>query len=100
MGPHRYRLDDKSGNGSNLAEDWTYVSPSYGNDWLARDAEIVQKYHPDFIFFDWWIGQAYVRPYLAKFAAYYYNESSKRGPVGIVSYKWVDMQEAFGSVGY
>ena len=27
------------------------------------------------IYFDWWIGQPYVRPYLTKFAAYYYNES-------------------------
>lgn len=78
--------------GSNLAQDWTYVSPAYGEDWLARSAEIVQKYHPDFFFFDWWIGQPSVRPYLAKFAAYYYDMSQKTGPVGIISYKWVDME--------
>jgi alpha-L-fucosidase len=94
-GPAQIQLQDKKG-GDNLADDWTYVSPAYGNDWLARDAEIVQKYHPDIIFFDWWIGQAYVRSYLAKFAAYYYNESSKRGPVGIITYKWVDMEENSG----
>jgi alpha-L-fucosidase len=94
-GPAQIQLEDKKG-GSNLADDWTYVSPAYANDWLARDAEIVQKYHPDIIFFDWWIGQPYVRPYLAKFAAYYYNESSKRGPVGIITYKWVDMQQDSG----
>jgi alpha-L-fucosidase len=28
--------------------------------------------------------------------AYYYNESQKNGPVGIISYKWVDMQEHSG----
>jgi alpha-L-fucosidase len=95
-GPAQIQLEDKKGNGSNLADDWTYVSPAYANDWLARDAEIVRKYHPDIIFFDWWIGQPYVRPYLAKFAAYYYNESSKRGPVGILTYKWVDMQKDSG----
>jgi alpha-L-fucosidase len=95
-GPAQVQLQDKKGNGAELADDWTYVSPAYGNDWLARDAEIVQKYHPDIIFFDWWIGQPYIRPYLAKFAAYYYNESSKRGPVGIVTYKWVDMQKNSG----
>jgi len=96
-GPAQIQLEDKTeGNGSNLAEDWTYVSPAYANDWLARDAEIVQKYHPDIIFFDWWIGQPYVRPYLAKFAAYYYNESLKRGPVGIITFKWVDMQRDSG----
>jgi len=71
-GPAQIQLQDKKeGNGSNLEDDWTYVSSAYANDWLARDAEIVQKYHPDIIFFDWWIGQPYVRSYLAKFAAYY-----------------------------
>ncbi len=96
-GPAQIQLEDKKeGDGSNLENDWTYVSSAYANDWLARDAEIVQKYHPDIIFFDWWIGQPYVRPYLAKFAAYYYNESSKHGPVGIITYKWVDMQKDSG----
>ena len=76
-----------------LGEDWTYVSPAYARDWVARNAEIVQKYHPDLIFFDWWIGQPSVRPYLAEFAAYYYNQSSKHGPVGIINYKLVDMQK-------
>ncbi|HEV2276110.1 MAG TPA: alpha-L-fucosidase [Acidobacteriaceae bacterium] len=79
---------------NDLAQDWTHVSPAYAEDWLARDAEIVQKYHPDIIFFDWWIGQPAVRPYLAKFAAYYYNESLKKGPVGIITYKLVDMQKS------
>jgi len=92
-GPAQVQLEDKQ---DSLQDDWTYVSHAYANDWLARDAEIVQKYHPDIIFFDWWIGQPYVRPYLAKFAAYYYNESSKRGPVGIITYKWVDMQKDSG----
>jgi alpha-L-fucosidase len=96
-GPAQMRIQDgKEAQGSNLSQDWTYVSPAYGEDWLARSAEIVKKYHPDFIFFDWWIGQPSVRPYLAKFAAYYYNESQKNGPVGIISYKWVDMQEHSG----
>jgi alpha-L-fucosidase len=96
-GPAQIQLQDKvQAHNSNLDEDWTYVSPAYANDWLARNAEIVQKYHPDIIFFDWWIGQPYVRPYLTKFAAYYYNESAKRGPVGIITFKWVDMQKDSG----
>src|SRR3954469_15702058 len=96
-GPAQVRIQDgKEAQGSNLSQDWTYVSSAYAEDWLARSAEIVKQYHPDFIFFDWWIGQPSVRPYLAKFAAYYYNESQKNGPVGIISYKWVDMQEHSG----
>jgi alpha-L-fucosidase len=89
-GPAHSRLGD---DGASLAEDWTYVSPAYAKDWLARNAEIVQKYHPDLIYFDWWIGQPSVRPYLAEFAAYYYNESSKRGRIGIINSKLVDMQK-------
>jgi alpha-L-fucosidase len=92
-GPAQVQLEDKE---DSLQDNWTYVSHAYANDWLARDAEIVQKYHPDIIFFDWWIGQPDVRPYLAKFAAYYYNESNKRGPVGIITYKYVDMQKDSG----
>ena len=96
-GPAQLQVrDGEEAQGSNLVQDWTYVDPAYAQDWVARSAEIVQKYHPDFIFFDWWIGQASVRPYLAKFAAYYYNESKKRGPVGIISYKWFDMKEHSG----
>jgi alpha-L-fucosidase len=96
-GPAQIQVQDKvEAHNSNLAEDWTYVSPAYADDWLARNAEIVQKYHPDIIFFDWWIGQPYIRPYLTKFAAYYYNESAKRGPVGIITFKWVDMQKDSG----
>lgn len=96
-GPAQIQLQDKVAPGGNeLAEDWTYVSPAYADDWVARSAEIVQKYHPDIIFFDWWIGQPDVRPYLAKFAAYYYNESQQHGPVGIITYKLVDMQKDSG----
>ncbi len=96
-GPAHVRFQDKSEPEENdLYDDWTYVSPKYAEDWLARSAEIVDKYHPDIIYYDWWIGQASVRPYLAKFAAYYYNESSKRGPVGIVTYKYKDMETHSG----
>jgi alpha-L-fucosidase len=92
-GPGQAQVQDDK---NDLAQDWTYVSPSYAEDWVARSAEIVQKYHPEIIFFDWWIGQASVRPYLAQFAAYYYNESKKSGPVGIITYKLVDMQKDSG----
>jgi alpha-L-fucosidase len=68
------------------------------NDWLARASEIVDKYHPDLMYFDWWIGQASVRPYLAKFAAFYYNESTARGVQGIVNYKDQAMRVGTGTL--
>ncbi len=92
-GPAQKQLMDQK---DSLAQDWTYVDPAYAEDWVARSAEIVQKYHPELIFYDWWIGQPSIRPYLATFAAYYYNESQKLGPVGIITYKLVDMEEHSG----
>ncbi len=94
-GPAQTELKDTS-DGNDLQRDWTYVSPAYAEDWLARSAEIVEKYHPEIIYFDWWIGQAAVRPYLAKFAAFYYNESSAHGPVGVISYKNLAMEQRAG----
>ena len=44
-GPAQVRIQDgKEAQGSNLAQDWTYVSSAYCEDWLARSAEIVKKY--------------------------------------------------------
>jgi alpha-L-fucosidase len=84
-------------NNGALDQDWTYASPAYLNDWLARSAEIVEKYHPDLIYFDWWIGQPNVRPYLAKFAAFYYDESTKRGTQGVLNYKDFAMEQGSGT---
>jgi len=77
-----------------LNNDFTYVSPEWTHDWLARSAEIIQKYHPDVLFFDWWIGQPSIRGDLTRFTAFYYNESLKNGgPVGVINYKDYAMQE-------
>jgi alpha-L-fucosidase len=77
-----------------LENDFTFVSPAWTNDWLARSAEIVEKYHPDIMYFDWWIGQPSVREELTRFASFYYNESLKNGgPVGVINYKDYAMQE-------
>ena len=77
-----------------LSNDFTYVSTNWADDWLARAAEIVQKYHPDILYFDWWIGQPSIRPNLTRFAAFYYNTSLKYGGhVGVINYKDYAMQE-------
>jgi alpha-L-fucosidase len=82
-GPAHVWLDEKP----TLLNDWTYVSDAYLDDWLARDAEIVKKYQPDLFYFDWWIGQPSVRQHLADFAAFYYNDTSGRGTLGVINYK-------------
>jgi alpha-L-fucosidase len=81
-------------NNTPLSDDFTFVSHAWTDDWLARSAEIVEKYHPDIMYFDWWIGQPSVRENLTRFASFYYNESLKRGDaVGVINYKDYAMQE-------
>src|SRR5690349_16669545 len=83
--------------GTPLNNDFTYVSQAWVNDWLARSAELVKKYHPDIVYFDWWIGQPSIRPNLTRFAAFYYNCSLKFGDhVGVINYKDYAMQEHSG----
>ena len=80
--------------GTPVGNDFTYVSSAWTEDWLARGAELVEKYHPDIVYFDWWIGQASIRPNLTRFAAFYYNRSLKYGNhVGVINYKDYAMQE-------
>ncbi len=56
-----------------------HPDPAYLNDWLARSAEIVEKYHPELIYFDWWVQQPEFQPYLKQFTAFYYNQAAARG---------------------
>jgi alpha-L-fucosidase len=83
--------------GAPLSNDFTFVSTVWADDWLARSAELVEKYHPDIVYFDWWIGQASIRRNLTRFAAFYYNSSLKYGDhVGVINYKDYAMQEHSG----
>lgn len=77
----------RQGYDHDLIEDWTYVSPAYLDDWLARTAEIVEKYQPELLYFDWWIGQPAFRSHVARFAAYYYNKGAQSGRPPVIDYK-------------
>nr|WP_050997992.1 alpha-L-fucosidase [Dyella japonica] len=81
----------------NLADDWTYVSQAWLDDWLARTAELVDTYHPDLIYFDWWIGHPTFRNTLPTLLSYYYNEGAKRDGV-VVNYKLGDFPEGAGTL--
>jgi len=60
---------------------------AYLDDWLARTAEIVDKYKPELIWFDWWIEQPVFQPYLQKFAAFYYNRGAEWKQGVAINYK-------------
>jgi len=56
-------------------------------DWLARCAELVDKYQPQLVWFDWWIAQPAVQPYLRQFAAFYYNRGAAWNTGVAINYK-------------
>ncbi len=56
-------------------------------DWLVRCCEIVDRFKPRIVYFDWWIQHSAVKPYLRKFAAYYYNRCEEWGTGGVINYK-------------
>ncbi len=90
-GPAHHWLESKPD--TPLANDFTFVSQAWTHDWLARSAEIVEKYHPEIMYFDWWVGQPSVREDLTRFTAFFYNTSEKSGAVGVINYKDYAMQE-------
>lgn len=61
--------------------------PAYLDDWLARTAELVDKYRPQLVWFDWWIEQPAFEPYLRRFAAFYYNRGAEWGQGVAINYK-------------
>jgi alpha-L-fucosidase len=82
-GPAHQWISGKGG----LTNDWTYVSTAWANDWLARDTELVEKYHPEIFYFDWWIGQPSMRSAVTRFAAFYYNYAAAHGYTGVINFK-------------
>jgi|SRR5579871_874195 len=67
--------------------DKTQPDQAYLNDWLSRTAEIVDKYQPEVVWFDWWIEQPVFQPYLQKFAAFYYNRGAEWHRGVAINYK-------------
>jgi alpha-L-fucosidase len=57
------------------------------DDWLARTCELVDKYQPQVVWFDWWIEQPSFAPYLQRFAAYYYNRGVEWGRGVAINFK-------------
>ncbi|NSW53136.1 MAG: alpha-L-fucosidase [Anaerolineae bacterium] len=59
-----------------------YANPpsrEHMEDWLVRTCELVDQYQPRVVWFDWWIQHTAFKPYLRKFAAYYYNRALEWG---------------------
>lgn len=59
----------------------------YLQDWLTRTCELIDRYHPKLLYFDWWIQHSSVKPWLKKLAAYYYNRAKQWGEEVLITYK-------------
>lgn len=69
-------------------QEWVgHPDPAYLNDWIARTTEIVNKYRPEIVWFDWWINTKEAEKYLQRFAAFYYNHANKLGYPATINYK-------------
>ncbi len=67
--------------------DGTQPDAEYLDDWLVRTCELVDRYRPQLVWFDWWIEQPVFKPYLQKFAAFYYNRGAQWGQGVVINYK-------------
>jgi alpha-L-fucosidase len=78
---------EAGGDAHGLENDWTWVSEAWTRDWLARDTELVEKYKPEVVYFDWWIGQPNFRRAVTEFSAFYYNFAAAHGYTGVIDFK-------------
>ena len=62
-------------------------SSEWLEDWLVRTCELVDKYQPSILYFDWWIHNHAFKPYLKKLCAYYYNRAEEWGTEVTINYK-------------
>jgi len=78
-GPARDREESESGK--------TPPDQSFLDNWLLRCVELVDKYQPEIVWFDWWIASPAFSQNLQIFSAYYYNRSSHWPNMGAINYK-------------
>ena len=94
-GPAQLRLPGKDD--MDVGNDWTPVSQAWLDDWLARITELIDRYDPELIYFDWWIAHPTFRGTLPTMLAYYYNHGAGKGGV-VVNYKLGAFPEGAGTL--
>ncbi len=67
--------------------DGTSPDKDYLDDWLARTCELVEKYDPQLLWFDWWIETPAFGKSLQRLASYYYNMAASKGLDVAINYK-------------
>lgn len=88
-----YPLSPGQVRNGDVYKDTSHPPKAFLDDWLARDTELINKYHPEVVYFDWWINHPDFKPYLQRFAAFYYNYAAAHGFPAVINYKQTAMPE-------
>jgi alpha-L-fucosidase len=64
-----------------------FPDQAFLDDWMARTCELVDRYQPQLVYFDWWIFHPALESSLQRFAAYYYNQGARWGRGVAINYK-------------
>jgi len=59
----------------------------FAREWLTHTYELINKYQPELIWFDWTVNNPVLMPYFNKFLAYYYNNALDWGKQVVVNTK-------------
>lgn len=67
--------------------------------WFAKLKEVIDKYQPEVIWFDWWV-EFLDEEYRKKFVAYYYNKGKEWGKDVVINYKNTSFPDSVGVLDY
>lgn len=65
----------------------TPPTKEFMDDWLLRTVELVDKYEPELIWFDWWMASEPFHEHVQEFTSYYYNKGVKWENMPALNYK-------------
>lgn len=80
FGPKAMFATSDAVNGAGPTAEWL-------EDWMVRTCELIDRYRPGLVYFDWWIQNERFKPYLKKLAAYYYNRAAEWGTEVTIDFK-------------
>ncbi len=98
--PHNLDWGTERSVAETLEAEWGQQDPptqAFLEQWLNKVKEVIDKYQPDLLWFDFalrFVQEHYKREMLA----YYYNQASRWGKEVVVTYKWHDLVPGAGVI--
>ena len=79
-----------------IHEQGAIPTKEFHDEWYGKLVEVVDKYDPDFVWFDFAMDMTIREDYVKDFVAYYYNKAIERNKEVIISYKHHDLPPGVG----